>query len=366
MIRSTRAFALTALALACGTVSAHPSFFLGSNKISTTIRNATGATVSDKTANNGTRGWVDGVRIGHGCALTNNETGAFDKGKDASGNHLGWEKPVAYSAYIFPTGEGTGTQAPWSQNSVGTDPSIGNRPAVARITNYANDGKDAYRTSGTQAYIGTATTLASELEFKNASGTWGNLNSLRGFITPLGNNGYYNTSDTNLRIDGFVNSGPIIRKGSYVGVDYASTSLPGKFGTAVQIGGGGSGAAGSLALGNVRFKAGSCARKLVVRPAGIDVCSYDEKGYNFKKGLPGEEHINTWMGGRTTKFKVGDAGQQNNWSASLVLLNNDAGFTGCTDAVNGDYDLVVMPTHDEINNLLPTPLVRGTANPGTL
>ena len=406
MRKSLQTFTATALALACGHAMAHPSMFTGSHKFSTYQNNATGQNVaSDKTANNGTRGYVDGARIGHGCALTNDETGAFNKGTDASGNSLGYEKPIAYSSWIFPAGEGVvykrdasgnirkkkdasgnlvdwvidDGRAPWSTTSTGTDPTIGYRPAVARITNAANDGKDATKlvdgsgnVTNTEDYIGTATTLASELELKDASGNWVPMTSLRGFITTLGNAGYYRTTSANTKIDGFVNKNPRIdASGNYIGVDYTSASLPGKFATAYHVGAGGSGPAGSKALANVRFKAGSCARKLLIRPGAVDVCSYDATGTNFNSALPGEEHINTWMGGRTAKWKVGDAGQQNNWSASFVLLNNAAGntaggYTGCTDTNNGDYDLVVHPTHFELDTYLPTTLVKGTANPGTL
>lgn len=406
MRKSLQTFTATALALACGHAMAHPSMFTGSHKFTTYQNNATGQNVaSDKTANNGTRGYVDGARIGHGCAVTANEAGATVNG-------AGYEKPIAYSSWIFPTGQGVvykrdasgnilkrrvggvlvdwvldDGQAPWSTSSTGSDPTIGRRPAVARITNAANDGKDAFNpvdasgnprsdASGNPftvaGYKGIATTLADELEFKDASGNWVPMTSLRGFITTLGNAGYYRTTSANTKIDGFVNKNPRIdASGNYTGVDYASASLPGKFATAVHIGGGGSGAAGSLALANVRFKANSCARKLMIRPGAVDVCSYDATGTNFNSALPGEEHINTWMGGRTAKWKVGDAGQQNNWSASFTLLNNAAGntaggYTGCTDTNNGDYDLVVMPTHYELDTFLPTGLVKGTANPGTL
>ena len=398
MRKSLQTFTATALALACGHAMAHPSMFTGSHKFTVFQNTAAGPNqATDRTANNGTRGYVDGARIGHGCALAASEPGATVNG-------AGYEKPIAYSSWIFPTGQGVvykrdasgnilkrrvggvlvdwvldDGRAPWSTSSTGSDPTIGYRPAVARITNMANDGKDATKqvdasgnVTNTEAYIGTATTLASELEFKDASGNWVPLTSLRGFITTLGNAGYYRTTSANTKIDGFVNKNPRIdASGNYTGVDYASASLPGKFATAVHIGGGGSGAAGSLALANVRFKANSCARRLVIRPGAVDVCSYDATGTNFNSALPGEEHINTWMGGRTAKWKVGDAGQQNNWSASFTLLNNAAGntaggFTGCTDANNGDYDLVVMPTHYELDTFLPTALVKGTANPGTL
>jgi hypothetical protein len=398
MRRSLQTFTATALALACGHAMAHPSMFTGSHKFTVYQNTAAGPNqAADRTTNNGTRGYVDGARIGHGCALTASEPGATVNG-------AGFEKPIAYSSWIFPAGEGVvyrrdasgnirqrrvngqlvdwvldDGRAPWSTSSTGSDPTIGYRPAVARITNMANDGKDATKqvdasgnVTNTEAYIGTATTLASELEFKDASGNWVPMTSLRGFITTLGNAGYYRTTSANTKIDGFVNKNPRIdASGNYTGVDYASASLPGKFATAVHIGGGGSGAAGSKALANVRFKANSCARRLVIRPGAVDVCSYDATGTNFNSTLPGEEHINTWMGGRTAKWKVGDAGQQNNWSASFTLLNNAAGntaggFTGCADANNGDYDLVVMPTHYELDTFLPTGLVKGTANPGTL
>ena len=404
MRRSLQTFTATALALACGHAMAHPSMFTGSHKFTIYQNTAAGPNqASDRTSNNGTRGYVDGARIGHGVELTANEAGATAKW-DASGNLTGlYEKPIAYSSWIFPTGQGVvykrdasgairkrkdasgnlvdwvldDGMAPWSKSSTGSDATVGRRPAVARITNMANDGRDATKqtdasgnVTNVEAYIGTATTLASELEFRDASGNWVPLTSLRGFITTLGNAGYYRTTTANTKIDGFINRNPRIdASGNYTGVDYTSASFPGKFATAYHVGGGGSGPAGSMALNNLRFKSGSCARRLVIRPGAVDVASYDATGSNFNGGLPGEEHINTWMGGRTAKWKVGDAGQQNNWSASFTLLNNAAGntaggFTGCTDANNGDYDLVVMPTHYELDTFLPTAQVKGTANVG--
>ncbi len=414
MRRSLQTFTATALALACGHAMAHPSMFTGSHKFTVFQNTAAGPNqATDRTSNNGNRGYVDGFRIGHGVELSNNETGATAKW-DASGNLTGkYEKPIALTSLIFPTGQGVvykrdasgnirkrkdasgnlvdwvldDGMAPWSKSSTGSDATVGRRPAVARIPNMANDGKDAFNpvdgsgnprfdASGnpfTEAgYKGVATTLADELEFKDASGNWVPLTSLRGFITTLGNAGYYRTTTANTKIDGFVNRNPRIdASGNYLGVDYKSASFPGFFATAYHVGGGGSGAAGNMALNNLRFKSGSCARRLVIRPGAVDVASYDATGSNFNGGLPGEEHINTWMGGRTAKWKVGDAGQQNNWSASFTMLNNAAGntaggFTGCTDANNGDYDLVVMPTHYELDTFLPTAQVKGTANPGTL
>jgi len=218
-------------------------------------------------------------------------------------------------------------------------------------------------------YQGLATTLADELmRCSNrlpadasgncvsglSTGTWEPATTLRGMIKPLGADGYFTRFVSFSGIDGFSAINP--RKSSdplkpFADVDYSQTSLPGKTGIGIHI----------AQTGQLKFSDTSCARRLVIRPAGIDA-SYSADG-KLAKTIDGE-HMNNWMGGRTARYQAGADGQQNNWSASITLLNRDTTkqpYPGtCTDKTNGDYDLVVMTTKYEIDTYLSIPGIKNS------
>lgn len=344
--------ALPAILFAIQDASAHPSMLDGGSLTDLYTINQTTGAVTTNNANIATRGFADGVRIGHGCALTGPEKGS-------TGN----EKPINRSAYIWPAAEGVNAyggkdngMAPWSANSSGsTDPNsplfqaaaqIGYRPSVVIMADYRLDGKDASASLGTFTYQGTQVTLGSQLVHADGSP----INSLRGLIKPLGNAPYFLNFQLNRNIDGFWETKPRMQNGKYAEVNYNSPSLPGLTVTGTNF----------MATGDIKFGPQSCSRKLVIRPAGIDVCT---NKLNKEQPWPDGDHINTWMGGRTEKFTVGDAGQQNNWSAPIILnrdVKNNPYPAQCKDKVNGDSDLVAMPTHYEINNFLPFPGLKGS------
>jgi hypothetical protein len=102
------------------------------------------------------------------------------------------------------------------------------------------------------------------------------------------------------------------------------------------------------------FSENSCARKLVVRLAGADIC---ELGAS-RKQLNDGHHANFWMGGPTKKFTNGHGIHENFWLGYTLMVRDTTRNpypASCKDAANGDYDLVVMPTKAEIDAGLPFP-----------
>ena len=103
------------------------------------------------------------------------------------------------------------------------------------------------------------------------------------------------------------------------------------------------------------FSSTSCARKLVVRPAGADLCELhaERSAYN------NNPHIgNFWFGGPTNQFKDGHGIHENFWLQYTLLVRDPAVNpypATCKDQAKGDYDLVVMPSIAEIDNYLKFP-----------
>lgn len=370
---------LTAMALAGSTASAHPSFVDGGNPNFATWQNNT-PTAYKTTVNASVRGFFeDAIRMGHGCDI--HETGSN-------------VDPVVAVSWLWPTGEGgpgNWAKAPMStlcsvDGKACTDSST--QPVVARIPdsankanygrydcnnpdvvntfpgnttdeklaacNAANDALAKKQASGTA----TITTLAAELiEGTNSTGTPSNpevpITTLSGRLQFLGNLGYFKQNTARAP------------KPHYGGGFWAKGN---KF-TAAEIAAMGIGSAGApyhnavqilyavdkstTSIRKMAFSSASCARKLVVRIAGVDLCELhpERSAYNTNP------HIgNFWFGGPTSKFKDGHGIHENFWLNTTPLIRDTAVNpypATCTDQVNGDYDLVVMPSIAEIDSFLP-------------
>ena len=114
--------------------------------------------------------------------------------------------------------------------------------------------------------------------------------------------------------------------------------------------------------GRFTFAPTSCARNIVVRPAVADRSA--KKDTLDKLDLyPTEERINTFFGGRTNKYHVGDAGHQN-WWMHFVLLHrddNDPSWDKTLCPIAKRYDVVVLPSIADIDQYLPGPNFKETA-----
>jgi hypothetical protein len=114
--------------------------------------------------------------------------------------------------------------------------------------------------------------------------------------------------------------------------------------------------------GKYAFAPTSCARNIVVRPAVVDR-AHSENSPDKLDLMPTEEAINTFFGGRTQKYQVGDAGKQN-WWMNYVLLHrddNDPSWNTSLCPIAARYDVVVMPSVNEIDTYLPGANFKKTA-----
>lgn len=97
-----------------------------------------------------------------------------------------------------------------------------------------------------------------------------------------------------------------------------------------------------------------CAKTLKVRVPAIDICATDKYG----TGKP--ELANYWINSQTPKFNEPDAHgiapADNFWMTFTVARDtkNNPFPAGCTNP-NGDYDVVVTPSFEEIDNWMVIP-----------
>lgn len=335
--------ALTLVAWAAADAYAHPGWVNGTSNLSLINRVPASATnpqtgvvteaSSPTAAAAASRGFqVDGIRISHGCQ---SESGKYERGS-----------AVDAVSWIWPTGEDPAGLAPMS---VGCDASganctgAGTQPAVATIPNASQ--KANYNGQPWPAGTATATTLAEHLCVDASCAQ--RVTSLRDRFTPLGNLAYFKTFQAHRKAPGFwargrkLKDAQITAFSSNYGVPYAS---------AVQIV-----SVSNLATPTVPnvFSPESCARKLVVRPAGADICRLDNR-----KVIKDPHRQNLWFAGPTEKFQDGHGVHENFWMGYNLLVRDVSKNpypAKCADRQYGDYDLVVMPTIQEIDDNLPFP-----------
>jgi hypothetical protein len=339
----TAASALTVIALCGSQVQAHPSWVTGTANLSlinrgpaSTTDPATGkvtANTSATTSSSASRGFLeDGVRIGHGCS---NEAGQYAPGSAV--NAVSW---------IWPRGETPNDPAPMSTecDAGGTKcTGAGTQPSVAMIPNSSQ--KPNYNKAPWVPGSATATTLADHLCTDATCGT--RVTSLADRFTAQGNPAYFKTFTPNKKTPGFWAKGRKLKDAQLTAFS-ANYGVP--YASAVQIAYVSNTAVPATA--NV-FSPTSCARKLVVRPAGADICKIENKAI-----IKNAHHQNLWFGGPTEKFVDGHGVHENFWMGYNLLVRNTTTNpypASCNDRVNGDYDLVVMPTINEINAHLPFP-----------
>ena len=366
---STCSAAMTALTLVCGNAMPHPSFMVGGvggKVLAFGYDSGTGeATVQMKTPSRPTN--MDAIQINHGCV-----------GPD----HTTITEAVVANSWIWPRGLGDG-MAPMStgcdaggRNCTGA----GEQPSVARI---ADSGKKPNLNGADNLDgMGTATSLADELVHAYIPGctTVGHsttcesepglnpVTSLDGLAQFQGNLGYFEKNVS--RPNGYYGTG-----GKYDAEQIAArgySSVAAIYHTAVQVTWAdpnpelAPGVNRSYQSGVVPyyFSETSCARRLVVRLAGADICEASLKG-SVKKVAAGDS-VNFWMGGPTPKFnndlfyvdQVGHGMHENFWISYTLMVRDTAKNpypASCSDTIKGDYDLVVMPTMEEIDSGLPFP-----------
>jgi hypothetical protein len=291
------------------------------------------------------------------------------------------------------------------------------RPSVARVLSYTADGqdispatvpagysgvtsitaavdvKDGFSPTSPYTYngitftggnFGRPTTLAGEVVYASTGQYSGSLpgsgagpftvnapvTTLKGTFVFSGNP-YYTQNQNDSNVDGWHGRKPVMSKSGipvdpvasngmlgsnnepgyqiYQYTDYSGNSAGGLPGTAFSF----------MKTGILKFAPSSCARNIVVRPAYVDRAA-DFNSTTVLPVHPNEQLINTFFGGRTKKFQVGDAGQQNFWLQYVVLHrdDNDSSWpASCTESQR--YDVVVMPTMDQIDNYL-IPGFKGT------
>lgn len=332
-------------------VLAHPGFVNGGLANISTKRNT--PTAYQQLATSSLRGyWEDAIRIGHGCNLDGSADGVNDS-------------PVVANSWIWPQGN-SGGSAPMSTDCDATGANCtgaATQPAVARIPDSSTK---AHLTSGR----GTATTLANELVGGNTSCTTDPATHVQTCVstpstTPFTNVGYRMQFAGNL---GYFKTNTV--KYDKQGRTYGFWAKGNKF-NAEQLTAMGIGSAGAPYHNAIQvlwaetqettkvapfyFSSTSCARKLVIRPAGADLCKLSASAGKYAA----DAHMgNFWFGGPTDKFTDGHGIHENFWM-NYTLLARDTTKNpygnNCTDKVNGDYDLVVMPTREEIDAGLPFP-----------
>ena len=352
---------LAALALPLQQAQAHPGYIDGgSARLGAYNVTPTGETITFATAGRGYA--VDAIRISHGCT---DEAGAYTQ-------------PVTANSWVWPMGLGerrSGRRviddgmAPMTTCDVKNDKNecigAGKQPSVARIP---NSGKNASDPLGQ----GTATTLVNELvepqiiECKtvghSTTCTWAPsttpVTNLSGRMTYLGNIPYFAVNQPKTKGGGgFWSRGGKWTYDEIVAAGVTSAGAP--TGNAVQIRNsykpGFSTGPGDYIP--IAFGANSCARKLVVRAAGADICHLSPS----LAASNGEHAANYWFGGPTKKFGTNPhahGSHENFWMGYTLVIRdtvNNPYPESCVDKVNGDYDLVVMPTIKEIDDYLAFP-----------
>ena len=364
MITLTHKITLSAAAsllFSAGHVLAHPGLVDGGG-VGYTWKNNT-PTEAGKVITPNARGYnIDAIRIGHGC----------DTGKtNADGSVI--RDPVVANSWIWPQGKGQQVNAAgkivddgMAPMSTGCDASGanctggGSQPAVARI-------KDASKKAHDPLGQGTATRLEDELVGSLATCTTDAVThvqtclsspdptkpvtTLGGRMQYLGNVGYFKTNrESRIGGGGFWSAGNKYDAEQIAAMKIGSVGAP--YHNAIQVRWAETQDTSQVAP--LWFSSTSCARKLIVRMAGADICHIDTSRAKINDG----HSVNYWMGGPTKKFVEGHGVHENFW-LGYTLVVRDVGKNpypdSCTDKVNGDYDLVVMPTAAEIDAGLPFP-----------
>lgn len=328
---------------------AHPSMVEGTvaltytNRVPATTTNpATGAVTTNTSAtatSTPSRGYiVDGFRIGHGCS---DEAGTYNNYKTSQVKAVSW---------VWPTGADGSALAPAStgcdvdgKNCTGatTQPSVAIIPDSSQKPNY----KNAAWTPG----IGTQANLADHLCTNVTCAA--RISNLGTWITPQGNDAYFKVFELHRNgAPGFWAKNP-----KFTPAQTAALSATANFGIPF---------ASEIQVNYVNdiinaptvlpaFSPASCARKLVVRPAGADICTIKNTATQT------DPHAaNFWFGGPTNKFISGHGVNENFWINYTLLVRDTTKNpypSSCKDQVYGDYDLVVMPSIAEIDNGLPFP-----------
>lgn len=332
---------------------AHPDWYIGGINVSTTTPGPTGE-VTRNPRDNGSR--VDSIRINHGCDGEAIEGVSWlwpaGLGKRMSGNRVIDKGMAPMSTQCDPTG----------RNCTGA----GEQPSVATIPN------SALKPTVPEGQ-GTATTLAEHLvEPTNInctsvnhsySCTWSPgetpITTLAGRMKFQGNLNYFRTNVDKANGTGFWAKGNKFTAEQLVEMGVTSAAAP--YHNNVQIRTSWkAGSATNFAAGDnieIAFNANSCARKLVVRVAGADICHLSPS----RAEVNDVHATNWWFAGPTKKYGMtpGAHGSHENFWMGYVLsvrdkVNNPYPAT-CKDPANGDYDLVVMPTIKEIDDNLHFP-----------
>lgn len=337
------ASALSLAALSGQPVQAHPGWVLGTSNLSMTNRvpaeTTSPATGVSTPATNATssaapaRGFLeDGIRVSHGCS---NEAGQYGKGS-----------AVDAVSWIWPTGEDPAASAPMSTGcdvgganctGAGTQPSVATIPNSSQKPNYNN----APWAPGTASAATLADHLCTDASCNQR------VTSLRGNFTALGNAGYFKVFDAKKKTPGFWARGRKLRD-AQIRAYSANFGVP--YASAVQIAYVNNPATPAIPYA---FSPSSCARKLVVRPAGADICKIDNQ-----KVIKDAHHQNLWFGGPTGKFVDGHGVHENFWMGYTLLARDTKTNpypASCKDTTYGDYDLVVMPSIKEIDDYLGFP-----------
>ena len=328
------------------TAHAHPGWVMGTSNLTQTNRGpaavtdpATGVVTPAKSATSATsptRGYlVDGIRIAHGCS---NHDGAYDA-KSSPVNAVSW---------IWPTGENASDPAPMStgcdatgKNCTGT----ATQPSVATVPNASQ--KPDYGKPW-PAGMATAANLADHV--CTTKDCTARVTSLANQFTAQGNQGYFKQFQAKRGTPGFWARG---KKMTPEQIAAFSANYGAPFASAVQIS---YVADRTKPLELMAFSPQSCARKLVVRPAGADICKISNA-----KIIQGHDHAhdqNFWFGGPTPKFVEGHGVNENFWMGYNLLVRNTTTNPypdSCQDKVYGDYDLVVMTPISQIDNFLGFP-----------
>lgn len=369
----TNSALLSALALTGQTASAHPSFVNGGNPNGVNWKNNTPLFSSSCTQDPITQRWncqdmdmgrrrglmEDAIRIAHGCNKAPPETG---------------RNIVQAVTWLFPTGKGGSgdwSKAPMSTGcgATGRDcTGVSTQPTVARIPDSSQ--KPNINNAPNPAGMGIATTLAAELTEGTATGapaspevpvTTLNPPSGQPRFQYAGNLGYFTTNvarKPNASYGGgWYAKGPKFDAAQIAALGITSEGAP--YHNAIQALWAVDQNTGTGLIRSFAFSSASCARKLVVRPAGIDICRL-EPSAEANRADP--YTANYWFGGPTPKFTGAHGIRENFWMQYTLLVRDPAVNpypATCANQTLGDYDLVVMPSINEIDKYLP---FKGFAN----
>ena len=240
------------------------------------------------------------ITVGHGCS-------------NGKGGYTG----VKAVAWRQPTGTTPGETAPFSTgcDAAGSNcTGVEGQASVAKFLNSQGTTNPSTNITtfpkGLKATV--ATTLAAEFT---------NLPTLAGRFKLNQNKGVFNTqrvtTDANGNAVGFYERSGFVDPKAIAVTDIRMTT------------------------GGMVFTPGSCATQMIVRMAGADICTIDNK-------LTDEHNQNLWFGGPTNKMTTGHGVHENFWLA-YTIMRPAAETANCAAA--DKYSVVVMPTNAEINSL---------------